>query len=121
MAHLWGNGCSLIIFDEVSHFLCKNMWIVLRWLFSLLYVKQNEQKIIILLLLRFFFLLEHTLSTPVGTPNLSMQVLIQPTYLTLGVDFCVYGPFLSHHKGNHTPACREILDKRQIEDYRRQK
>ena len=28
-----------------------------------------------------------------GTPNLSMQVKIQPTYLTLGVDFCEYGPF----------------------------
>ena len=26
-------------------------------------------------------------------PNLSMQVKIQPTYLTMGVDFCVYGSF----------------------------
>ena len=70
----------------------------------------------------FFFFFEHRLSTPVGTPNLRMQVKIQPTYLNLGVDFCVYGPFLSHHKGNHTPtsgSCREILEKRQIEDHRR--
>ena len=54
------------------------------------------------------------LSAPVGTPNLSMQVKIQPTYLTLGVDFCVYGPFLPHHRGNHTPTLgsfREILEK----------
>ena len=28
-----------------------------------------------------------------GTPNLSMQVKIQPTYLTVGVDYYVYGPF----------------------------
>ena len=41
----------------------------------------------------FFFFFEHKLSTPLGTPNLSMQVKTQPTYLTLGVDFCVYGPF----------------------------
>ena len=40
-------------------------------------------------LIFFFFFFEHRLSTPVGTPNLSMQVKIQPTYLTLGVDFCV--------------------------------
>ena len=52
----------------------------------------------------FFFFFEHRLSTPVGIPNLSMQVKIQPTYLTLGVDFCVYGPCLSHHKGNHSPT-----------------
>ena len=39
----------------------------------------------------FFFFFEHRLSTLVGTPNLSMQVKIQPTYLTLGVEFCVYG------------------------------
>ena len=47
------------------------------------------------------------------------------TYLpNPGVDFCVYGPFLSHHKGNHTPtpgSCRENLEKRQSEDHRRQK
>ena len=70
----------------------------------------------------FFFFIEHRLSTPVGTPNLSMHVKIQPTYLTLGVDFCVYGPYLSHRKGNHTPtlgSCTEILEKRQIEDHRR--
>ena len=42
---------------------------------------------------KFFFFFEHRLLTPVGTTNLSMQVKIQPTYLTLGVDFCVYGPF----------------------------
>ena len=42
-------------------------------------------------LLRFFFV--HRLSTPVGISNLRMQVKLQPTYLTLGVDFCVYGPF----------------------------
>ena len=41
----------------------------------------------------FFFFFEHRISTPVGTPNLSMQVKTQPIYLTLGVDFFVYGPF----------------------------
>ena len=60
-----------------------------------------------------------------GIPNLSMQVKIQPTYLTLGVDVCMYGPFfLSHYKSSHTPtsgSCRENLEKRQIEDHRRQK
>ena len=48
----------------------------------------------------FFFL--HRLPTHVGTPNLSLQVKIQPINLTLGVDFYVYGPFLSQHKGSHT-------------------
>ena len=63
----------------------------------------------------FFIYFVHRLSTPVGTPSLSMQVKIQLTYLTLGVDFCVYGPFfVSHHKGYHTPtsgSCREIFEK----------
>ena len=27
------------------------------------------------------------------TPNAKIQVKMQPSYLTLGVDFCVYGPF----------------------------
>ena len=55
---------------------------------------------------------------------LSMQVDIQPTYLTLGMYFCVYGPFLSHSKSSHAPtlgSCRENLEKRQIEDDRRRK
>ena len=44
-----------------------------------------------------FFFFVQRVSTPVGTPHLSMQVKTQPTHLTLGVYFCVYGPFLSHH------------------------
>ena len=41
----------------------------------------------------FFFFFKHRLSTPVGTPSLSMQVKIQPTCQTLGMDFYEYGPF----------------------------
>ena len=56
----------------------------------------------------FFFFFVHRLSTSVGNPNLSMQVKLQPTYLTLGVDFCMYGPFLSHSKDNHTQGGTRI-------------
>ena len=64
----------------------------------------------------FFFFFEHRLSTPVGTLNLTFKHASQnTTYLpNPGVDFCVYGPFLSHHIGNHTPtsgSCREVLGK----------
>ena len=43
-------------------------------------------------------------------PNLSIQVKKQPSYLTLGVDFCVYDPFLSHQKGNHAPTSGSTYD-----------
>ena len=58
----------------------------------------------------FFFFFVHRLSTPVGTPSLSIQVKIQPTYLTLGVGFCVYGPFLSHYKSSHSPTSGSSCD-----------
>ena len=39
-----------------------------------------------------------------GHPQ-SKHASLNTTYLlTLGVDFCLNGPFLSHHKGNHTPT-----------------
>ena len=52
----------------------------------------------------FFFFFEHRLSTPVGTPNLSMQVKMQPTYLALGVDFCVHGRLYSRLKGSRATS-----------------
>ena len=69
-----------------------------------------------------FFFFKHRLLNTVGIPKQSMQVKIQSTYLTLRVVFFLYGPFLSHHKGIHTPtseSCREIMEKRQLEDNRR--
>ena len=59
-----------------------------------------------------------------GTPNLSMQVKIQPTYLTLGVDFCAYGPFYPTIKVTILQlrgAVEKFWKKRQNEDLRRQK
>ena len=59
-----------------------------------------------------FFVDRLSVSTPVGTSNLSMQVKIQPTYLILRGGFLcrVWLFFLSYHKGSHTPtsgSCRE--------------
>ena len=57
----------------------------------------------------FFFV--HMLSTPVSTPSLSMQVKIQPTYLTLGGFLSPSYPTI---RGSHTPtsgSCRENLEK----------
>ena len=53
-----------------------------------------------------------------------MQVKIQPTYLTLGVDFCVHGPFYPTIKVailQLRGAVEKIWKQRQIEDHRRQK